>query len=197
MLILIDTLADAILLPINPILFRLGEMTVVRRHVFFLAVLHVGFAVLQITGLFRAQGAVLDATGDAILLVRFTAVYLIHAGTARIDDARSGPEVEIVAWAIAEPVNISPPTARIKSDFEIWLIISVETLTEKSSSLLSHSASYEGDVRLVTAEVDVLPLVLSRPVLRKLPLPTGFLIRLSVNFHNTLTPSCQVCRFNR
>ena len=60
-----------------------------------------------------------------------------------------------MVWAIAEPVNISPPTARIKSDFEIWLIISVETLTEKSSSLLSHSASYEGDVRLVTAEVDV------------------------------------------
>jgi hypothetical protein len=32
-------------------------------------------------------------------------------------------EVEVVVWAIAEPVNISPPTARIKSDFEIWLII--------------------------------------------------------------------------
>jgi len=45
----------------------------------------------------------------------------------------------------------------------------VETLTEKSSSLLSHSASYEGDVRLVTAEVDVFQLVLLRPVLRQLP----------------------------
>ena len=89
MLVLIDTLADSILLPINPILFRLGEMTVVRRHVLFLAVLHVGFAVLQIAGLFRAQGAVLDAVGDAILLVRFATVYLIDAGMARIDYARS------------------------------------------------------------------------------------------------------------
>ena len=89
MLVLVDALADSILLPINPILLRLGEMTVVRRHVLFLTVLHAGFAVLQIAGLFRAQGAVLDATGDAILLVRFATVYLIDAGMARIDYARS------------------------------------------------------------------------------------------------------------
>ena len=89
MLVLIDTLADSILLAIDPILFRLGEMTVVRRHVFFLAVFHAGFAVLQITGLFRAQGAVLDAVGDAILLVGFAAVYLIDAGMAGIDYTRS------------------------------------------------------------------------------------------------------------
>jgi hypothetical protein len=43
-LILIDTLADSILLPIDSIVFRLGEMTVVRRHVLFLAALHAGFA---------------------------------------------------------------------------------------------------------------------------------------------------------
>jgi hypothetical protein len=64
-------------------------------------------------------------------------------------------EVVVVVWLIAEPVNISPPTARIKSDFEIWLIISAQTPLEESSSLLSDSASYEADVRLVTAEVDV------------------------------------------
>jgi hypothetical protein len=45
-LTLIDTLADSILLPIDSIVFRLGEMTVVRRHVLFLAALHVGFALL-------------------------------------------------------------------------------------------------------------------------------------------------------
>jgi hypothetical protein len=64
-------------------------------------------------------------------------------------------EVVVVVWLIAEPVNISPPTARIKSDFEIWLIISAQTPLEESSSLLSDSVSYEADVRLVTAEVDV------------------------------------------
>jgi hypothetical protein len=39
-------LADSILLPIDSIVFRLGEMTVVRRHVLFLAALHIGFALL-------------------------------------------------------------------------------------------------------------------------------------------------------
>jgi len=87
-LVLVDALADSILLPINPILLRLGEVTVVRSHVLFLAALHVGFAVLQIAGLSRAQGAVFNAVGDAILLVGFAAVYLIHAGMARIDYAR-------------------------------------------------------------------------------------------------------------
>jgi hypothetical protein len=41
--------------------------------------------------------------------------------------------------------------------------------SEESSSLLQDSASYEGDVRLATAEVDFFPLVLFRPVLRQLP----------------------------
>jgi hypothetical protein len=70
----------------------------------------------------------LDATGDALLLARLAAVYLIHPGMARIDNAGSGPEVVDVVWAIAEPVNIMPPIARIKSEFEILLIIVVQTL---------------------------------------------------------------------
>jgi len=45
-----------------------------------------------------------------------------------------------------------PPTARIKSEFEILLIISVQTPSEESSSRLSHSASYEGEGCLVTRE---------------------------------------------
>jgi len=89
-LVLVDALADAILLAINPILFCFGEVTVVRRHVFLLTVLHVGFAFLQIAGLFRAQGAVLDTVGDAILLPGFATVHLVHPGMARVDDTRSG-----------------------------------------------------------------------------------------------------------
>lgn len=90
MLVLVDALANSILLAINPILLRLGEVTVVRSHVLFLAVLHAGFAVLQVAGLFWAQGAVPDTVGNAILLGGFAAVYLINAGMARIDYARSG-----------------------------------------------------------------------------------------------------------
>jgi len=89
-LVPVDAPTDPILLPINSVLLGLGQVAIVRRHVPLLAVLHAGFALLQIAGFFRSQGAVLDAVGDAVLLVGFAAVYLIHAGMARIDDARSG-----------------------------------------------------------------------------------------------------------
>lgn len=45
-LVCIDALADAILLTVNPVLFRLGKMAVVRCHIFLLALLHTGFALL-------------------------------------------------------------------------------------------------------------------------------------------------------
>ena len=45
-LVFIDALADAILLPVNPVLFRLGKMAVVPCHIFLLALLHAGFALL-------------------------------------------------------------------------------------------------------------------------------------------------------
>jgi len=89
-LILIDALADAILLTIDPVLFRFGQMSVVRCHVSLLAVLHAGFAVFQIAGLLRAQRTILDAVGNAILLVGFATVYLIDPRMAGINDARSG-----------------------------------------------------------------------------------------------------------
>ena len=57
-----------------------------------------------------------------------------------------------MVWATAEALNISPPTARIKSELEILLIISVITPGKESSSLTSHSSSYERDVRLVTTK---------------------------------------------
>jgi len=89
-LLFVDAPADAVLLAINSLLFCLGEVAVVRGHVLLLTVLYAGFALLQIAGLFRAQGAVVDAVGDAILLASFAAVYLIYPGMAGIDDARSG-----------------------------------------------------------------------------------------------------------
>ena len=124
MLVPVDAPTDPILSPIDPVLLGLGQVAIVRRHVPFLAVLHAGFPFLQIAGFFRSQGAILDAVGDAVLLVGFATVYPIHARVARIDDARPAPEM-VVVWATAEPVNISPPIARIKSEFESLLIILV------------------------------------------------------------------------
>jgi len=90
MLVPMDTPADAILLPVKPALFRLGQVAVVRGHVFLFPRLQTGFAVLQVAGFFRTQGTVLDAVGDAILLPGFATVYLIHPGMTRVDNARSG-----------------------------------------------------------------------------------------------------------
>ncbi len=90
MLILVDALTDAILLTINPVLFSFGQMSVVRCHVSLLTVLDAGFAVFQIAGLLRAQRTILDAVGNATLLVGFAAIYLIDPRMAGIDDARSG-----------------------------------------------------------------------------------------------------------
>jgi len=118
-----------------------------------LTVLHLGFSFLQIGRLFRAQGAVLNAVGDAILLPGFAAVDLIHPGWPGSTTPAPAPEVDVVVvWAKADPVHIRPPIARIKSEFEILLIISVKTPSEESSSLAFHSASYERAGRLVTGE---------------------------------------------
>jgi len=45
-LVLVDGLADPILLPVNPVLFCFREMAVVRCHVLLLAILHACFAFL-------------------------------------------------------------------------------------------------------------------------------------------------------
>jgi hypothetical protein len=45
-LVFIDRLADAVLLPVNPVLLCFGQMAVVRRHILLLAVLDTGFAFL-------------------------------------------------------------------------------------------------------------------------------------------------------
>ena len=84
-----DSPADAILLPVNPALFRLSEVTVVSSHVFLFARLHAGFAVLQTASLLWAQGSILDPVGDTILLASFATVHLVHPRMARIDNAWS------------------------------------------------------------------------------------------------------------
>ena len=88
MLVLIDALADPVLLAIDSPLLALGEMAVVRRHVFLFTVLHASLALLQVGRLLRVQFPALDAVANALLLPFLTAVHLIHPRMARIDNAR-------------------------------------------------------------------------------------------------------------
>jgi hypothetical protein len=88
--VLVDRLADAVLLAVDASLLGLREMTVVRRHIFLFAVLDARLTLFEVGGLLRAQLAALDAIGNAPLLVFFALVDLIHTRMARINDARSG-----------------------------------------------------------------------------------------------------------
>jgi hypothetical protein len=53
---------------------------------------------------------------DSILLFRFEAIYLIHAGMAAIDTPAPAPEVDVFGvGADAEPVNLVPRQAGSKA----------------------------------------------------------------------------------
>lgn len=90
MFVFIDRLADAVLLTVDAVLFGLGQMAVVSRHVFLFAVLDGGFALLKIRGLLRAQLAAGNAIGNALLLVSFASIDLIYARMTGIDDSGAG-----------------------------------------------------------------------------------------------------------
>jgi hypothetical protein len=88
-LVLGYALADPVLLTIDPSLLGLREMAVVLCHVFLFTVLHTGLALLEVGRLLRVQLPALDAVANALLLVFFTAVHLIDARMAGIDNARA------------------------------------------------------------------------------------------------------------
>ncbi len=91
MLVLVNLSAGSILFPIELPLFSFGQVTIVSSHIGFFLVLDVLFAILQVRCLSRCQGAVLDAIGDAILLILLAAIDFIYAGMTRIDLTRSRP----------------------------------------------------------------------------------------------------------
>src|SRR5208282_2664137 len=86
MLVVVDALADPVLLTIDPFLLGLGEMAVVLRHVLLLAVLHTGLSLLKIRRLLRVQFAALDAVANALLLVFLATVHLIDTRMSGIDN---------------------------------------------------------------------------------------------------------------
>jgi len=87
-LVLVDALADPVLLTIDPFLLGPGQMAVVLRHVFLFTVLHAGLALLEVSSLLRVQLPALDAVANALLLILFAAVHLIDARMTGIHDAR-------------------------------------------------------------------------------------------------------------
>ena len=89
MLVFIDLLARTVLLPIELLLFALGQVTIVSSHIGLLLVLDMLFAVFPARCLSRRHGAVFFAVRDAVLLVRLATIDFIHARMSRIDLPRS------------------------------------------------------------------------------------------------------------
>ena len=89
-LVFVDGLADAVLALVEMILLSLGQMSAMLGHVALLLVLNALFALFQMRGLSRRQLAVLYAVRDALLLVGFAAIDLVHARMAGIDLPRTG-----------------------------------------------------------------------------------------------------------
>jgi hypothetical protein len=89
-LVFVDSLAHVIRFAVELALVLLGEVAVILGHVSLFIVLQTLLAPLQARGLPRRQPPVLDAVGDAILLVGFTPINLVDSRVAGIDLARAG-----------------------------------------------------------------------------------------------------------
>lgn len=80
-----NALAHVVGFMIELALIFLGQVTVVRGHIFLFVVLQALFAFFQVRRLPRRELSVFYAVGDVVLLVGLTRVYLIHAWMAGID----------------------------------------------------------------------------------------------------------------
>jgi len=89
MFVLIDPLAHVVLLLVELPLLALGQVTIVSRHIGFLLVFNLLFAIFQSRSLPRRQRAVLDAVRDSILLRRLAGIHFVDARMTRIDLPRS------------------------------------------------------------------------------------------------------------
>ena len=87
MLVFIDTLADAVLLAIDPPLFCFREVAIILRHIFLFTILHAGLTLFEVGGLLRVQLATFNAIPNPLLLVRFALIHFIHTRMAGIDNS--------------------------------------------------------------------------------------------------------------
>src|ERR1700678_4339423 len=88
-LVFIDLLAGLILFLIELSLLLLGQVAIVGGHIPFFLVVDMLLFSLHVRSLPRRHGAVLDAIGDAVLLILLAAVHFVDARMIRIDYPRS------------------------------------------------------------------------------------------------------------
>jgi hypothetical protein len=89
MFVFVDLLAGVVLLSVELALFALGQVTVVGGHIPLFLIVDVLFLPFHVRGLSRRHGAVLDAIGDAVLLILLAAVHFVDARMTGIDYAWS------------------------------------------------------------------------------------------------------------
>ena len=76
--VLVNALAHMVRFPVELALVFLGEVPIVGGHVFLLVILQALFAFLKMRGLTGRQLSILDAVGNAVLLVCLAPIYLVH-----------------------------------------------------------------------------------------------------------------------
>lgn len=79
-----------VLLTVELVLLRLGQVTIVLRHISLFFVLDMVFASFQVRGFTRTERAVLNAARNSLLLILCPAIYFVNAGMARINYSRTG-----------------------------------------------------------------------------------------------------------
>src|SRR5208337_420155 len=90
MLVLVDFGALTVGFLVELLLVLLGEVAVVLGHISLFVVLQTLLALFQVGSLPRRQLVVLDAVGNAVLLVLFALIDLIDPRMAGINLARAG-----------------------------------------------------------------------------------------------------------
>src|SRR5579864_639536 len=84
-LVFVDATAHVVLFPVKLPLFRLGKVAIVLGHIGLLLVFDALFTALQMRSLPRSELAILNATGDALLLCSFAGIDMVDARMSRID----------------------------------------------------------------------------------------------------------------
>ena len=101
--VFVDLAAGFVLFLVELVLLGLGQVTVVGGHIGLFLVLSFCFAILQVGSLSRRELVVLDAVGDAVLLVLLAGVHFVDTRMIGIDyaRARAGGVVLGLSWSLS------------------------------------------------------------------------------------------------
>lgn len=89
MFIFVDSLAGAVLFPVELSLLAFGQVTIMSGHIGFLLVLDMLLPIFHARCLSRRHGTVLDTICDAVLLVRLPRIDFVDTRMTRVDLTRS------------------------------------------------------------------------------------------------------------